>query len=407
MEDPAASPAPDRHRLLVPAPKDYFLGPVFAASPQAGPRRVIIGNREYQVGGFCPLPVKYDPPALDVRHARAVFALLSFRNPYEQTRLIRFSFNQFCRRYANSNGGRYSREIARILGDLMYSFIRVTDIQSKISHEYRIIEHVDIERHPRRRDAKLATSPQQEMWFNSCTLSQEFYNLLGRIAELHFLKLDVFTSIRSPLAQAIYLYIPSRAHHHSEADPFEIGLANLLHQVSATVPAHKSRRKELFTKNRNSILQQLEGLETSAGRFHVRLAETNDQTDWKLQAWVERRQRKLDENSKLVAAYLRSGRPREYLDRVLAAIPPLEDYELELLAAGNVEIDKNRRFFEKAKAILRPPLFRSLLAEAKGDELEGRKATRTPTARLIDRIMKTVAAPAGAANGAWNPGLDN
>jgi hypothetical protein len=52
------------------------------------------------------------------------------------------------------------------------------------------------------------------MWFNGCTLSPEFFGLLSSIAELQNLKLNVFTSIRSPLAQAIYLYIPSRAHHH-------------------------------------------------------------------------------------------------------------------------------------------------------------------------------------------------
>jgi hypothetical protein len=211
VEDIAGSRA--NRELSVLAPKDYFLGPVFAATRQEGAREVTIGDKRYQIGGFHPLRRNLHPPALDVRHARAIFCLLSFRKPYNDdgTRLIRFSFNLFCRRYARSNGGRYSRDIAHILGDLLDAYIRVADTKTGISHEYRLIEHIDIERRPiRRRDAKLANDFQTEMWFNGCRLSPEFYSLLNRIAELQDLDLEVFTSIRSPLAQAIYLYIPKR-----------------------------------------------------------------------------------------------------------------------------------------------------------------------------------------------------
>ena len=49
------------------------------------------------------------PPALGVRHARAVFTLLSFRKGGGA--VIQLSFNECCRRYARSNGGRYARAI--------------------------------------------------------------------------------------------------------------------------------------------------------------------------------------------------------------------------------------------------------------------------------------------------------
>ena len=387
--------------LLIAAPQDYFLGPVFAATPQKGPREVTVGDKRYLVGGFCPLPVNFNPPALDIRHARAVFTLLSFRKRDEEngTRLIRFSFNEFCKRYANSNGGRYSREIARILGDLVYSFIRVTDVKTEKSHEYRIIEHVDIERHPiRRKDSQLAKSPQLEMWFNGCTLSPDFYGLLNRIAELQYLKLKVFTAIRSPLAQAIYLYIPSRAYHHAESKPFEITITNLLEQVSFPVPALKCRRKQLFTQNRNSIIRQLDGVETLTGRFRVRLVETTDGDDWKIQTWIEKASRAAPEsglsrkNSKLINAYLKSGGTQEQADQALRNVQPLSDYELELLQIAKISIEKNLRFFEMAKAILKPSQFKAVLHEAKGDELEGRPAKKNPTARLIYRIMEAVSA---------------
>src|SRR5437773_9772562 len=84
---------------LVAAPRDYFLGPVFAATKQTAPREVTVGARRYQIGGFHPIHPTRVPPALDVRHARAIFSLLSFRDPGSEAQLIRFSFNEFCRRY--------------------------------------------------------------------------------------------------------------------------------------------------------------------------------------------------------------------------------------------------------------------------------------------------------------------
>ncbi|MEI7935191.1 MAG: hypothetical protein WCK27_00750 [Verrucomicrobiota bacterium] len=386
-----------RRANLVLAPKDYFLGPVFAAAKQTGPREVTIGNRRYLIGGFHPMRPELSPPALDVRHARAIFSLLSFRDPYDDSRLIRFSFNEFCQCYARTNGGRYAREIKKIVADLMDSYIRITDTGTNVDHEYRLIERIDIEgRPPRRKDSRAATSRQREIWFNGCTLSPEFHGLLGRIAELQHLDLDVFTSIRSPLAQSIYLYIPSRAHHHSENDPFEITLSRLLEQVSFPIPSQKNRRCQLFTQNNNPIISQLNGAETLTGRFRVKLAETTDGTDWKLQAWVEQNKRKpklSEESSKLVAAYLKSGRPRELLDQALKNIQPLAGYENDLLEAARVDVQRSRRFFEMAKAILKGPRFVALLSEAKGDALEGKAATKNPTARLIHHIMEAISTP--------------
>ena len=386
-----------RRTTKIRAPKDYFLGPVFAATKQTGPREVTIGESRYQIGGFHPLRPELSPPALDVRHARAIFSLLSFRDSYDDTRLIRFSFNEFCRCYARTNGGRYARAIKKILADLLDSYIRVTNLKTNIDHQYRLIERIDIEgRPPRRRDSRMATSRQRELWFNGATLSPEFYGLLNRITELQHLKLDVFTSIRSPLAQSIYLYLPSRASHHQETDPFEITLTKLLEQVSFPIPSQKNRRRQIFTKNKNPIMEQLDGIETLTGRFRVNLVETSDSSDWKLQAWVEKSKQKSKltaENSKLVAAYLKSGRPRELLDQALSNIQPLSGFETDMLEVAGVEIQRNRLFFEMAKAILKQPRFVALLGEAKGDLLEGRKATKNPTARLIHRIMQAIETP--------------
>jgi hypothetical protein len=385
----------------VPAPKDFFLGPVFAATRQTGQREVIIGDRHYLLGGFHPLREDRLPAALDVRHARAIFTLLSFRTEYQDNpRIIRFAFGAFCRRYANSNGGRYLRAIKEIISDLTDSYIQVTELKTKVATSYRLIERVVIQGRPiARRDSAEASSNQTELRLNEISLSPEFYRLLNRIAELQDLKLSVFTSIRSPLAQAIYLYIPSRSVHHDERDPFEISLTKLLEQVSFPVPEYKSKRKELFTKHAEqgrSILQQLDGRETLTGRFKVRLVETADGSDWKLQTWVEKSpqpNRFLNGESKIIKAYLASGRPQEYLEQALANIRPLSDYEIDLMNAASIEVEKSRKCFEMLKAILKEPSFHSALAEAKSAELEGRKARKNPTARLIHRLQEIVATP--------------
>ena len=56
--------------------------------------------------------------------------------------------------------------------------------------------------------------------------------------------------------------------------------------------------------------------------------------DWKLQAWIEKAPRKIEpagRDSKLINAYLKSGRSRAYLDQALGTMEPLSDYERDLL----------------------------------------------------------------------------
>ena len=145
LEHKGGSQKKDR-REFVAAPKDYFLGPVFAATKQTGRREVVIGDKHYLIGGFHPLRANFFPPALDVRHARAIFTLLSFRDEDDEagTRQIRFAFNEFCRRYASSSGGRYMRDIKNLLGEIVDSFIQITNITTKVAQSYRIIERVVI-----------------------------------------------------------------------------------------------------------------------------------------------------------------------------------------------------------------------------------------------------------------------
>jgi len=373
-------------------PKDFLLGPVFAASKQAGPRQVTVRNREYTIGGFHPIHRTRVSPALDVRHARLCFAILSFRDIFSDSQKFSFSFNELCRRYAGSNGGRYSRDIGDLLGDLMDTYFRIRNLETGIAHSYRILEHIDIEERPiRRRDSIKAQTSQMEMWFHGVTIAPGFYDLLQDIAELQYLKLEAFTSIRSPLAQAIYLYIPSRAHHHSKSNPFEIAIPKLLEQVSHPLPKYNSYQKALFTQNRNSVLSQLNGKETLTGTFYLNLVKTADGKNFKLQAWIEPREENKTlpkPKSKFIQAFLDRGVSYDEIQKRLKRILPLDSYELELLKKGKIIIDGNEPFLEMAKALLGRNRFGQLLSEAKGDALEDQQTTKSPTHRLIHRIME-------------------
>jgi hypothetical protein len=386
--------APPRDPLI---PKDFLLGPVFAAAKQNGPRTVVIPSKglEYTIGGFHPLRPELMPPALDVRHARATFAILTFRDIFESKPSFSFSLNELCHRYARSNGGRYSREIKSILADLIDAFFKVTDLKTGKHRIYRIIERIDIEgRGVRRNDAVLANGKQLEMWFHGVTLSPEFFDILQDITELQHLKLDVMTGMTSNLAQAIYLYIPSRAHHHSRSDPFKITLSNLLGQVGSRVPVKKSLRRQVFTQNANPVLSQLDGSETLSGTFRVDLQETKDGSDFNFLAWVDKPQKKerKEADSALIRAYLEGGRgrTRAKAQKLITERSGLDDYDLSLLERAGVVLEGNETFFEMAKALLGSSRFQGLAAEAKGDFLEGRKATKTPNARLGFRIMEAL-----------------
>jgi hypothetical protein len=52
-----------------------------------------------------------------------------------------------------------------------------------------------------------------------------------------------------------------------------------------------------------------------------------------------------------------------------------------------------------AKALLGEAWLHGLLGETKADELEGRKATKNPTARLIHRIKEALRAPVALPKG--------
>jgi hypothetical protein len=389
---------PPKRQLTPTVPKDFVTAPFFAARPQTEPRQLTINNVKWTIGA--PHPDKRRPsPALDMRHGRACFALLSFRNRLENDPHIHFSLNEFCHRYAQSQGGRYSREILSILFDLHDTWCWRETPDGTLT-EFTIIESITLEHKPVRRRDALRAIQQRELWLDRVALHPAFFPLLRDLQQLARIRLDVLTGMTSPTAQAIYTFLPSRAVHHTEQNPFPIKLTTLLQQIGMPVPAHKSVRKQLFTQNRNSVLAQLDGKEIINGILRVALAETKDGTDYNLLAWAEKNGTATPAlppapTSKLLDTWKASGRSKQDFDRRVKAAQPLTDHQKYLLEKCRATLDGNERFFQMAAALLGQSRFDAILSEAKGDAIEGSPGFN-PTGRLIYRLMDALGRPVQA-----------
>ena len=374
-------------------PREMIVAPFFAAVKQTQEREIVVDGKRWVIGLDHPTKRRVSP-ALDMRHGRACFTLLSFRDRIQNGREIFFSMNEFCRRYASSQGGRYATDILNVLFDLQETWVAREIDDGKVEY-FQILGDIKIhQKTARRHEALKALSMQQEMWLDRVTLSPEFFGLLKRWEELARICLHVLTAIRSPKAQAIYTYVPSRAVHRTKTKPFAINLATILEQIGAPVPTAKSKRKQIFTQNNNSILSQLNGAEIIDGILRVELAETRDRSDYKLVFWVENdtapepitaQPIASPKKSVMLEAWLKSGRSRASFRERLKNAGPLPYHHLELLERAGVQLEKTRKFFQMAYALL-GPRFERVLSEAKGDAMEGDRG-RNPTGRLIYRML--------------------
>lgn len=397
---PPAPPPPEKIRPLrqkcqiIPiVPRDFVTAPFFAAARQTEPRALIINDVKWVIGDAHPTG-RAASPALDMRHGRACFTLLSFRDRMQHGRDIRFSMNEFCHRYAQSRGGAYSRQILDLLFDLRETWVRRESPDGTIERFTIVGDIKTLEKPLRRKEAIKALAEQGEFWLDRISLSPEFFGLLQQWEKLARIRLDVLTGMTSPTAQAIYTFLPSRAVHHDRDDPFAIRLINLLEQISHPVPPHKSVRKKIFTQNRNSILSQLDGKEILNGILRVTLEETKDRTDFNLLAWAEKDAPPSPapvSKSKLLEAWRATGRSKQAFDKKLKNLQPLSGYASELMERAGIEINGNERFFEMAQALL-GNRFEIIVCEAKTNAVEGDPG-RSPTGRLIFRLVESVRTP--------------
>ena len=135
------------------------------------------------------------------------------------------------------------KDIKAILSDLERCWFRVL-YDNGDSESYRILKNVSVHIKAPRKKPQEGKVHQEEIWFDEVELHPKFFGLLKDYMSIAQIHLKTLTSIRSPLAQAIYAYIPSRAIYYGQTKPFEITLKKLLEQVGHTVPETKSVKEK-------------------------------------------------------------------------------------------------------------------------------------------------------------------
>jgi hypothetical protein len=395
----------------VPVLIDYLKAPIFAACKQSTSRIVVIkkADRIYEIGGFNPFSNPESNtiyPAFDVRHIRIILTILSFRNDSlnKNKAKIQFSLKQFCMRYANSEhskGGSNIKIVKKLLEDLANCWFRVI-YKNREKKTYRILKDICIHFKPNRNKSEKDTMLQDEFWLDHVELHPEFEKLLSDYTELGQINLEVLSSITSPLAQCLYVYMPSRAIYRSEANPFPITLLSLLKEVGyneETIPKQKSLRKKIFTQNKISVLHQMDGLSFVNGVLKVKLIETEDGSDYKLLFWNANaklpNETKTKSNCpKLRAHWLESGRPIEAFNQKLKNNFSLENYQEELLERAQIRLEGNERFMQMALSLLGRNKFDEQVSEVKSMVLEpGGVSLKNPTKMFISQVCKTLATP--------------
>lgn len=384
-------------------PRDFVTSPIFASAKQADGRSLYVGDKKYTIGGFKPISEDRPAcPALDIRHGRALFTILSFLPPdSEEGPIVRFSINEFCLRYAGSNGGAYARDIKALLADLERCWFKIEYPDGKIS-QYRILKNIAVHARPHRRKALDGSGSQHEMWLDEVELHPEFHALLRDYMNVVQIDLKALTKMRSPLAQAIYSFMPSRALHRNQDNPFEISMVKLLEQVGHSVPQYKSVRYKIFFQNTNSVIDQINRAKVANSVLRVEVGELADGSDYKLKFWVDgpdgvaKKAQKPRKLGILDSIWVNTGQPLSMLNEKCKRTPELNDYQLTTMKLAEIEVEGNQRFFQKALAILREDKFNELISDAKNALLEDRPIKKTPTRRLIYYMTKEIEHKIGA-----------
>jgi len=384
---------------LVPVPKAYVTSPIFSAKSTTESRTVYLANgTRYTIGGNLLDTGKY-APALDVRHLRLLLVLLFFRQrDYPPPSKITFSMNEACHHYASSQGGRYSREIMRLFEDLKNSCFEVQEAGARDFFIYPILKDFRVRGRYRRRKPK-SDQMQKELHLEYAELHENFIPIL--METVHF-DLSAFKKMSSPIAQAVYAFIPSRATYRPKDNPFSITITTILKQIGAAIPQAKWARKKLFTQNKVSILKQLNGAPTRTGFLRVIIEETSDKEDYKLLFWEERapadlpieNQSTLNQKkaphvtSVFFQIWIDRGGTNEGYQRKTCNLPEITPYEQGLMQMAKIEFKGNERAFQVAKVLIGDASFEECLGYSKSYAIENKRVKKSHTSLFIHKLKE-------------------
>ena len=320
-------------------------------------------------------------------------ALLSFRTPETELE-YEFPKREFCLRYAKSIGGVTMQDAMDRLAEMEQTWVRhekIVDEKKEVT-TFRILEapstHEVMELQPDKNNRAITVLKHHV----KVSISKIFAELAYDIERATRIRLDMLSNIGSPLASATYLYIPSRAWHHSASKPFSITLTKLLGQLGNQIPKHKSGRKQLFTQNKKSVILQLDGAELIDGsKFRVSLVETANKDDFNLNSWVEKPSKKKNtKKNKIKEAWLATGRSEQDFDKAIKEAKELDFGEEESIQKAGAKLEGNEDFYVQVAALIGRKKFRAILADLKTDKTEGKIKQGSTTKLLIYRLMEAL-----------------
>lgn len=380
-------------------PRAFVTQPFFPARRQATPRVLEHDGCTWSIG-VPRLDGRADErPPYDMRHGRLCFALLTFRDRIDpEEKAIHFSINELAHRVANTNGGRYSRDLLNLLFDLRDTWVRRSHADGTWT-EFAILESVRIHGQPvRRKDAlkALATHKQEELWLDFVHLNPDFFGLLHTYEQLSRFRFDVLKLMRSDAAQCLYAFLPSRAAGRTEADPYRVPLAELIGEIGLAVSPYRSKRKQLFVQRDPSILKQLDGVPLVRGRLRTALAETPDRADFELRVWVElprapttRTPPVAGRDQRLLKAWLASGRDRAEFTARMRSASRLTDTQRQLIVCAGLDVEESEPFVQAVGALIGHAALDLILTGFKTDLLAHK--VRGDTRRAIVRRLMAAA----------------
>jgi hypothetical protein len=277
--------------------KDFLKAPVFPVEPRM--HEVTCDGWTWRTGVVTPLDAARgktipDLKGLSIEHAEILLGLMAFQpydyylvpNPPSQWR---FSLAELCRVVYGQVSGQYFLKAKALLGDLAACWGSVYFHESTETHYFRVLKDIRIVTKKSRKD-----DSQQELWLDNVIIDESYQKLLSYITRQMYIDVSIFKYITSPLAKSIYFFLPSRAVHHDESDPFKVSLKTLLSQVGYVGrDKYKANRKQIFSQGKRPVLNQLDGAQILGNKkLRVKLEETAE--DWILLAWVDKAEKQID-----------------------------------------------------------------------------------------------------------------
>ena len=332
-------------------PSVWVSAPLFPPLPQAEPYSITFLDGKYSWTTGCKNTLaytrNYDSPYLrgfDIRHYDLIAAIISeYRKGHiDKSGKFFVSYKGLLSLIGKKTGTSPIKTISLLLDDLWNTNILWEDNEKKTAVLFRTLSKIE---------TKIEDNHNTLV---SIQLDPNFITFIDQIEKFISVRLDIKVKLPSPVAQAIYTYIPSRAIYATVKEPWRISLTTLMKELRLPLEKYssKSEKKKLFTQNKTSIMQQLDGQPLRSGDlFRCALEEKKDRSDYYFCCWVQKIEKRT-KDSRLLQCWKDAGRDVKVFYKLIDEKKPLTRKTIEDLKEMGLDPIKDRAYFEAAKAIL-------------------------------------------------------